>query len=249
MEAFHSFPGADNTSEQIASGSNLCSGPHNCVLHQRARPNLTFVAQDRVAANLGGRIDLRCSGNGEGPIRIRHVCGPPAALGDGFMDLQIFRAGADVEPLAIFHNNSADFAAVADPVNQDGNERDLLRHANPVENFRIPYGNIRIVVKPRLTRCLNDINDAPVLQDHARGQARFSQSQSDIISAPAMLVDQRSQIEISQNVAAIDKEGLLSQKRFGILNTATRLEQIGFMNKLDGTVTISPATEQRLKVL
>src|SRR5213593_3331899 len=51
MRAAHFSMSADNTTNQIGSGSNLCTGPQNCVLKHGPGANATIVSHDRATAN------------------------------------------------------------------------------------------------------------------------------------------------------------------------------------------------------
>src|SRR4030095_3034707 len=52
-------PRADNTTLQFTSRSNLCTGPDDGVLKDRARANVTISADDCETAQMRARVDGR----------------------------------------------------------------------------------------------------------------------------------------------------------------------------------------------
>src|SRR2546423_8940454 len=51
------FSGADNTANQFTFGSNLCTGPQNCVLQNSTRADPAILAHHRTAPQLRARVD------------------------------------------------------------------------------------------------------------------------------------------------------------------------------------------------
>ena len=102
---------ADDTTNQLASGSNLCTRPQNCVLQDCLDADLTIFSHDRATANPGGRIDHRVRMNCPGPICFfRQIWTPITARNDA-MDFEIFRARSNVEPFSFVDDDATDFSA------------------------------------------------------------------------------------------------------------------------------------------
>src|SRR3954466_4563521 len=99
MDALNCFSAADNTTLQLGSGSNICTGPNDCVADDRARADTAFRAENREPFDARGGIDQSAFCDRVRPIRLRQVSRFPAALVNGPMHPQIFTAGPDVEPL------------------------------------------------------------------------------------------------------------------------------------------------------
>src|SRR2546423_11113150 len=77
MSAGDGFSGADNTTNQLTFGSNLCTGPQNCVLENRAGADAAILPDHRTAANLRTWIDNRCRMNRREPVQRLHIIGSP----------------------------------------------------------------------------------------------------------------------------------------------------------------------------
>src|SRR4051794_27738014 len=56
MGALNCFSAADNTTLQLSSGSNICTGPNDCIADDRVRLDPAFRADDRESFDPRGRI-------------------------------------------------------------------------------------------------------------------------------------------------------------------------------------------------
>src|SRR6516165_11898940 len=93
--------GADNTTRNMAAGSNLCTGPQDCVLKDRLRsdpavsPDYNTALQFRVWRNFCRRM------NRLWPLRFVHERRPPFVFQNRPVNLQVIGSRSDVEPLTL----------------------------------------------------------------------------------------------------------------------------------------------------
>src|SRR5205807_6764553 len=73
MGAADVFLGADNTTNKLTFGSNLCTGPYDCVLQQNARANTAILSHNRAAADSRARIDSGARMDRRPPVRRFHL--------------------------------------------------------------------------------------------------------------------------------------------------------------------------------
>jgi hypothetical protein len=57
---------------------------------------------------------------------------------DKAVNIKVFHSGADIEPLTVVNNDSADFATLPNPFSDDRNKRQALTSRNPPKNFPAP---------------------------------------------------------------------------------------------------------------
>src|ERR1700746_3139164 len=83
-------------------------------------------------------------GDGRRPIGRRQdqVTWAPTRTRDGPVNSQIFRARADVEPLLLVQNDTADAVTVSDRFSQDGNKGNFAAGRNLSNHFWIPNRNV-----------------------------------------------------------------------------------------------------------
>jgi hypothetical protein len=70
MAAVDCFSAADNTTLEVGSGSNFCTCPNDCVLHDGTCVDPAFRPDDRGSFDACRRIDQRAFRDGPGPIRL-----------------------------------------------------------------------------------------------------------------------------------------------------------------------------------
>src|SRR5215469_11693994 len=112
------------------------------------------------------------------------------------MRFEIFSSRRDVEPFSSVNDHAADFSALADPIRNNRNERDLFVWRNPLENSRVPEGDIGEIKVSRDAVATGDVYNAVVAQRHSRSQTGVTQCERHIVAAIEMLVDQSSQIDV-----------------------------------------------------
>ena len=78
---------------------------------------------------------------------------------------------------------------------------------------------------------LFDVDDAAVFERHARGETGFAQRQRDIVPCAKMFFDQRRQLEVGKDIAAVNNERLRREKAFDILDPAAGPEQVRLVNE------------------
>src|SRR5246127_1750756 len=142
MEATHLFSGADNTGLQPALGSNFCIRPQNCVLQTRFRADAAVSSDDRTAAQLRARIDDRAARYALRPSAGFDEIRFPIVSQNGAVHFEIFSTRRDVEPFSVVHYHAADSGALAYPIPNDRNKRDLFVRRNSVENCRVPNRDV-----------------------------------------------------------------------------------------------------------
>src|SRR5205807_1384092 len=99
-------------------------------------------------------------------------------------------------------------------------EGNLLAGRNPPEDFRVPDGNIRVIEVLRTRTTTRDFGDAALLQHDAGGKSGPTQGKSDIMATFFVRLDQARNVDVRQDVAAINKERFLPERRLNILNAA-----------------------------
>src|SRR6266581_8512539 len=119
------------------------------------------------------------------------------------MTLQIFCRRTDIEPNALVVNYAANFAALSDPFAKNGNERDLLARRDPLKNLGIPNRHIGEIIFPDVAVAIVNVDHAAVFESDPRSETRFPQRQSDVVAGAKMLLEQRTQIDVGKNVAAV----------------------------------------------
>src|SRR5438876_9061928 len=153
---------------------------------------------------------------------------------DHLMHFEILNPRTNVEPLRFIEDYAADLAAGADPIGDNRNERHFSIWWNPPENLGIPNRDVGEVVVAGDAVAVRDIDHATVAKSNRGRQTGIAQRQGDIVSAAEMLVDQRLQIDISEDVGAVGDEGFHPEIGFDVLDAAARLEQNGLVHQLDG---------------
>src|SRR4051812_37120637 len=126
------------------------------------------------------------------------------------MHAQVFAARPDVEPLTLIQNDSTDLRAFPHPFRQDRNERYLLTRRNPFEDGRIPDRDICVIEILLAARSFSNLKNTAVNKCYAGSQPGLAQAKGHVISAMRVFEQERIQIDISQNVAAVDDERLLA---------------------------------------
>ena len=112
MDASDLFSGADNTGLQPALGSNFCIRPQNCVFQNCIRADAAVRPNHRTPADLRGRIDMGAFRDRLGPIARFHVGRSPMFVRNHAVDIEIFFARPDVEPIPVIQRNAADPSAL-----------------------------------------------------------------------------------------------------------------------------------------
>src|SRR5215472_17094739 len=185
MDAGDLFSGADNTSLQPGLGSNFCIWPQNCVFENRFRADAAVLSHDRAAAQLRARIDDRAARFAFRPRtrfdEIRFPIFPQYRA----VHFEIFSPRRDVEPFSVVHDDATDFGALADPISNDRNKRYLFVRWNPLENRRVPNGDIGKIKISREAVAVANVHDTLI-----------AQSDGHVISATEMFVDQRLEFDV-----------------------------------------------------
>ncbi len=189
MAAAGFFFGADNTTREVTFGSNFCTPPQNCVFQNRVRSNLATPPDDRTAAQLRGRINNRCLVDRHSPVAVVHIVWLPPLAGNRAVHFEISSARSDVEPRPVIHHNATDFAALADPITDNRNERDFSMRRDLPKDFAIPNRDVGKIVIAGDAISVRYIEDTVIAESHGRSQTGFAQRQRNVVPAMKMLVN------------------------------------------------------------
>src|SRR6266446_8911802 len=159
------------------------------------------------------------------------------------MNLHIFCRRTDIEPNALIVNDAANFAALSDPFAKNGNERDLPARRDPLKNLGIPNRHIGEIIFPDVAVAIVDVDYAAVFESDPRSETRFTQRQSDVVAGAEMLLEQRMQVDVGKNVAAVNHERLRAERRFGVFDPTAGFEEDRFIFKFDWVIAIMRALE------
>src|SRR5262245_15389933 len=167
MDAADLFSGADNTSLKAGLGSNFCIRPQNCVLQNDFRPDAAVLSDDCAAAQLRARIDDRAAGYALGPVPRFEEVRFPTVSQDYAVHFEIFIARRDVEPFSVVHYYAADRGALAYPIINDRNERDLFVRRDPLKNRRVPNRDVGEIEISRDAVAVGDVYHTVIAQSHS----------------------------------------------------------------------------------
>jgi membrane protein YdbS with pleckstrin-like domain len=151
---------------------------------------------------------------------------------------EVFLARADVEPLSLIDDNTADLAALPDPIRQDRNIRERASARNPLENRSRPDADAGEIISARVTVLICDVDDATALDRYITAVLRFAQGERYVIPGAKMFFEQRRQFDVREEIAAVGNEMLSAQQRFDILNPATRPQDFRLVDQLHGMTAI-----------
>src|SRR5262249_42752639 len=107
-----------------------------------------------------------------------------------------FGARRDVEPFSVVHYHAADSGALAYPIANDRNERDLFVRRNPLENRRVPNRDIGKIKISCDAVALADVHDPLIAQSHSGSQTGVTQSECYVVFPTEMFVDQRLKFDV-----------------------------------------------------
>src|SRR5260370_38880264 len=168
MDAAHLLLGADNTTLKATFGSNLCTGPQNCVLDDGVVAHAAIGADRKKSGKLRarGRCGTRCHTNR--PLQLLDITGSPTVR-DHTMDFQVLCARTDVKPMVLIKNNTANLAASPDPIGDDWNERNSSIRWDPLENFRVPNRDVGEVIIAGQAIPVREIDHPAIAKGDRRG--------------------------------------------------------------------------------
>ena len=238
MDAGDLFSGADNTGLQPALGSNFCIRPQNCVFQDRFCADAAVSSYDCAATQLRARIDVRVVRYALRPFARFDEIRFPISLQDCPVDFEIFSAGRDVEPFSVVHYHAADSSTLTYPIGDDGNKGDLFVWRNPLEDRRVPNCDIGEIKISFDAVAVADVHDTLFAQSHSRSQTGVTQSERHVVATTEMFVNQRLEIDVGQDIAAIGKKRFGAEMAFRVLDAAARFEEVRFVNKSDGKAGI-----------
>ena len=163
------------------------------------------------------------------------------------MDGEILAAGTDVEPFPGIKDQSPDLSALADPFRENGNVGNVPAWRDPIEDRARPDANACEIVAAGMPIAIGHIDDAVSLQRHVLAVIGLAQDQRHIVSRPGMFVEQRLEIDISQNVAAISNEQLLVEERLDVFDSTAGPENFRLVDELHGMAAVLAVREKFLK--
>lgn len=145
---------------------------------------------------------------------------------------EVFLARADVEPLPFVQDNPADFATLPDPFRQDWNVRKNAAARNPLENRARPDADAGEIVPARVAVPICDVDDAAALDRDITAVFGLAQGKRHVIAGAEMFFEQRRQLDVREQIAAVRNEMLLAQQRFGILYPAAGPKNFRLVDQL-----------------
>ena len=86
-----------------------------------------------------------------------------------------------------------------------------------------------------------------IAESHVCSQTGFAQRKRNVIPAMKMFVDQRLQVDVRQDVAAVGNERLAVKTAFYILDSAAGFEQLRLVNQRDRMAGIAVFAKKALK--
>ena len=143
MDAADLVPSADNTTNQLASGSNLCTGPQNRVLQHGFGADPAIFSNDRTATHLCAWIDNRRFMDGRPPIRIAYRIVWKIVVRQVTMQLQIGVTVSHVPPVTFINYDSADRSTASNRIDKIGNDGTFHSRLKKIDKFSIDNVNAR----------------------------------------------------------------------------------------------------------
>ena len=125
---------------------------------------------------------------------------------------QILLARANVEPGPLVQDHTADLSALTNPFRQNRDVGNGFPGRDPFENRSRPDRDAREIVTARKTVSIRNIYNPLALERHVGAVLGLAQRQGHIVLGPEMFIEQPSQLNIGQQVAAVGNEVLLAQQ-------------------------------------
>ncbi len=157
---------------------------------------------------------------------------------------EIFFARTDVEPLPFVQDHAADLAALPDPFRENRNVGKNAPARNPFENRPRPDADAGEIIPARVTVSICDVHNAVALERHITAVLRFAQGERYVVSRAEMFLDQRRQLDVRQQIAAIRNKMLEVQQRLGVLDPATSPQDFRLVNQLHRMPSIFSLSEK-----
>ena len=140
------------------------------------------------------------------------------------MHVEIFRARTDIEPFPVVHHQAANLAALAYPIPENRNKGNLFLRRNSLKNCWIPNSDVGEIKISRDPVTIRDVHDPVIAQSDIGSQTGGPQCERYVVAAAEMFVNQRWQIDIGQDVAAVSDEWIATEAAFCILNATAGLQ-------------------------
>ncbi len=148
------------------------------------------------------------------------------------MHLQIFPARTDVEPFSPLGHDPADLSAVADPFPQKWDKGDALPGGNPLENGRGPNGDAGEIVTPGVAVAIFNVDDPAAVERDIFPQAGLPQGKRHVVSGARVLVEQRPELDVRKNIAAVNDERFVAQQRLDILDPTASSQNLRLVSEV-----------------
>src|SRR5439155_5780325 len=127
------------------------------------------------------------------------------------------------------------------------NKRDLFVGRNPLENRRAPDRDIGEIKISRDAITVADVHDTLIAQSHSCSQTGVTQSERHVVSATEMFVDQRLEIDVGQNIAAVGQKRFAAEMIFRVFDAAARFEQVRLVNERGGKASVVALAKETLE--
>ena len=99
-----------------------------------------------------------------------------------------------------------------------------------LENGAGPNTDASEIVATFVAVPVGDVHHAVPFDGHVLPEMSLAQGQRDIVTGAVVLVDQRLQIDVGQNVAAVGNKQLFREKALDVFDPATRSENFRLVN-------------------
>src|SRR5205823_11409550 len=118
---------------------------------------------------------------------------------------------------------------------------------NPLENRRAPNRDIGEIKVSRDAITVADVHDTVIAQSHSCSQTGVTQSERHVVSATEMFVDQRLEIDVGQNIAAVGQKRFAAEMTFRVLDAPACFEQVRLVNEPSGKATVVAVRKDTLE--
>ncbi len=92
-----------------------------------------------------------------------------------------------------------------------------------------------------------EIEDPALAKGDVAGHAGGAKREGDVVAGPKMFLEEGSEREIGQDVAAVDEEILRAEERFGVLDSAASFEQDRLVHERDRSLAIGGFAQRNLE--
>src|SRR6267143_3815223 len=100
----------------------------------------------------------------------------------------------------------------------------MLAGWNPLENRGRPNRNTSEIITTSATVPIYNVHDTVAFERHIRAELCLAQRERDVVSGAEMLGDERLNVDVRQQIAAVRNERFRAQQSLDIFDPAARSE-------------------------